>query len=447
MSSKLTKSNLTLHSFKSEHLLAVANFFADWPGTCLLLSGGVVDSAQVSFLALFPYDTITINNFSLVNPWDELKDFFSSLKDDYAFGFLGYEMGAFSDVDKRLPYYAANTPNAYWQKCAIVAKCDHHTHQTHVIYNEEAFIHLSGDEAQWARRLTNEQEWHTLAQKGIETQNNKTPLQTIEILDRKSSYLEKLKIAQEYIRAGEIYQVNLSQQFTFQGKRHPFDVFYRAHLLNPAPFSAYFNLDQFSIVSTSPERLLKKSGTQLETRPIKGTIKRGKTRSEDEEFKRLLLCSPKERAELLMITDLMRNDLGKISQVGSVITPEIWRCEAYTNVFHLLSVIQSQAKQDLTSLEMIRSCFPGGSVTGCPKLRAMEVIAELEQRPRGIYTGSIGYFKGQEEFDLNIAIRTLLFTKEYIHLQLGGGIVIDSIPELEYEETLIKGNSLFNILA
>ena len=147
-----------------------------------------------------------------------------------------------------------------------------------------------------------------------------------------------------------------------------------------------------------------------------------------------------------MITDLMRNDLGRISEVGSVQTLDLWRLEAYTNVFHLVSVIQSIAKSHLTPLEIIRSCFPGGSITGCPKLRAMEVIDDLERRSRGIYTGSIGYMKGQGDFDLNIAIRTLVKEKESYFLQLGSGIVIDSDPKEEYEETMFKGDSLFHSL-
>jgi para-aminobenzoate synthetase component 1 len=200
------------------------------------------------------------------------------------------------------------------------------------------------------------------------------------------------------------------------------------------------------MISTSPERFLCKKDQWLETRPIKGTIQRGKTVEEDEILKKKLLSSSKERAELLMITDLMRNDLGKISVIGSVQALEIWRCEAYTNVFHLLSIIRSQARPELTPLDIVRSCFPGGSITGCPKLRAMEVIDQLEERSRGIYTGAIGYFTGGGNFDLNIAIRTLVANNHFFSLQLGGGIVIDSNPEEEYQETLFKGASIFQIL-
>ncbi len=230
------------------------------------------------------------------------------------------------------------------------------------------------------------------------------------------------------------------------GDVDPFSLFRSLFLENPAPFACYLNFDGVSIVSSSPERLLSKTGSLLETRPIKGTIPRGKDQAEDKVNLSRLLHSEKDKAELLMITDLMRNDIGKTSLVGSVRTEELWRVEAYSNVFHLLSVIRSKAKADKHPLDLVRSCFPGGSITGCPKLRAMELILELEKRARKIYTGSLGYFSSEGDFDFNIAIRTLLVDNEGIDLQLGGAIVLDSNARLEYLETLHKGLSIFQVL-
>ncbi|KIC71266.1 anthranilate synthase component I family protein [Candidatus Protochlamydia amoebophila] len=252
--------------------------------------------------------------------------------------------------------------------------------------------------------------------------------------------------AKEWIFSGHVYQINLSQEFTFEGVLRPFDVFRQLIEINPAPFSAYLKADHYTIVSSSPERFLQKKEKLLETRPIKGTIQRGGYFEEDQLFKERLISSEKEKAELLMITDLMRNDLGKISEIGSVKTVDLWRCEAYTNVYHLISIIRSIALKHLKSLEIIRSAFPGGSITGCPKLKAMECIQKLENRSRGIYTGSMGYMTGKGDFDLNIAIRTLVFKDNYISFQVGGGIVIDSDPINEYAETLFKGDSLFRVL-
>jgi para-aminobenzoate synthetase component 1 len=252
-------------------------------------------------------------------------------------------------------------------------------------------------------------------------------------------------LAKELIHAGEIYQANLSQQFVFSGTCRPFSIFFQLAQLNPAPFSAYLKVDDFAIVSSSPERFLSCSDGILETRPIKGTAPRGKTEEEDCHLKEQLLASEKEKAELLMITDLMRNDLGRLSMPGTVKTLKLWECESYTNVFHLVSTIQSKSL-DIHPVDKVRACFPGGSISGCPKLSAMEAIQRIEKRRRGIYTGGIGYFTENGDFDFNIAIRTLLIEKEKLTVQVGGGIVADSDPEKEYQETLHKGASIFKVL-
>lgn len=428
--------------FEPHQLLALAQSFADRQGTCLLYSGGNLDSATTSYLALFPYETISIQANKLVyrkgslslqkeisQPWEALQEFFPPSLDplDYAFGFFGYEMGAFSDPTYSLPYRLADTPDTYWQRCALVIKVEHQLKQAQFILNEEALPFI----------------FEELEQQGEES----IPfVKAKDVPDRYALYMAKIAAIQEAIYAGDVYQVNLSQEFIFEGKQNPFLLFMQMLKRNPTPFSAYLHTPSFSIVSMSPERFLQKKGMQLETRPIKGTMARGRNTDEDLYLKEQLLHSSKEQAELLMITDLMRNDLGKISQRGSVVTCEIGRCEMYTNVFHLLSIIQSQALSTLSPLELIRACFPAGSITGCPKLKAMEMISQLEQRPRGIYTGSIGYMTGKGDFDLNVAIRTLVCTNQQLSLQLGGGIVIDSIPDQEYQETLIKGHSFFQML-
>lgn len=454
------KNHLNVSFFSPSLLLAAANYFADQWGTCLLYSGGHLDSAQHSFLGLFPYETIAVNGcrihyrlggrhntFEVHNPWQGLQDyFFSSLAKDpdaMAFGWLGYGMGAFADPDKPLLYRPSALPDAYWQRCAVVLSLDHLTGQAAVQINAFAAEHVDGEAKLWMQRLGTVEGWQDFSPA---TEFSLLQTTFADCPQRRAAYLDKVRQAQELIRDGEIYQVNLSQAFEFQCMQPPFALFRQICESNPAPFSAYFKTEHAVLVCTSPERFLFKKGLQLEARPIKGTIQRGGTVEKDAELKALLLASPKERAELLMITDLMRNDLGKISETGSVKTTDLWRCEAYTNVFHLLSIIRSTVRRELTLLEIIRACFPGGSITGCPKLRAMEVIDALEQRPRGIYTGSIGYATGSGDFDLNIAIRTLVVEKDFYTLQLGSGIVIDSNPEQEYQETLFKGASFFKLL-
>ena len=458
---------LTLPSISPRVLLAITQFFADWHGTCLLYSGGNLDSAQTSLLSLFPFETVTVygqqlcyrkgnqfQNTSVQNPWEGLQDhFFASLANDHdavAFGWFGYGMGAFTDQDKCLPYRPSSTPDAYWQRSAIVLNVDQKTEEAIVQVDLSAGEEVEKKAKDWVQRFATLKGWqdflNTLSLPLTSYASSSSSMAFSDCLQRRAIYKKKVQHAKELIREGEIYQVNLSQVFEFQSSRHPFSLFRQVSEINPAPFSSYFRYEETTLVSTSPERFLCKKNQMLEARPIKGTMQRGETVEEDQLLQERLLASPKERAELLMITDLMRNDLGKISIAGSVQTLELWRCEAYANVFHLLSIIRSIVKPKLTPLEIVRSCFPGGSITGCPKLRAMEVIDDLERRPRGIYTGSIGYFNGRGDFDLNIAIRTLVVKKDELSLQLGGGIVIDSNPEQEYQETLFKGASLFHIL-
>lgn len=458
---------LTLSSQPHSVVLAIAHFFKDYPGTCLLYSGGELDSAQRCLIGLFPFETVTVHGQKLEfqiggkretkwveNPWDGLQDsFFKPLAQDsasIAFGWFGYGMGTFADQDKRLPYRFSSLPDAFWQRCAIVLDTNPKNGECIVQINLSGLNHVDTQARSWIHRFSTQKGWKEFLVAlpiGIPTyQKTSFTQSSFDSIERREDYINKVSEAQELIRAGDIYQVNLSQLFEFQTKRHPFSFFRQMCELNPAPFSAYFHHPDATLISTSPERFLCKKGELLESRPIKGTIQRGKTHEEDASFKHTLLKSAKERAELLMITDLMRNDLGKVSQVGSVQTVDLWRCEAYTNVFHLISIIQSIAKPNLTPLEIIRSCFPGGSITGCPKLRAMEVIDNLEKRSRNIYTGSIGYLTGSGDFDLNIAIRTMVKENDTFSLQLGSGIVIDSDPFQEYQETLFKGESLFHAL-
>lgn len=453
----------SLQSITLAQILQMANHFADYPGTCLLYSGGERDSAQRSYLGLFPFETLTlyekqaahvkegeVQSWLTGNPWDALNAFFLQLApEEYAFGFIGYGMGSFVNPAYSLPYYSSDIPDAYWQRCAFTLCFDHQAQSATVWLNTKTVSVLNENEKRWIEKFATAetfQDW--LCSLPFPFLSKPCSMTSINNNDscRRSSYLSKIEKVKEFIREGQVYQINLSQQFLFRGHKRPFDAFYQLAHLNPAPFSAYLNLFDYTLVSTSPERFLHKNEDRLETRPIKGTIRRGSTSEEDQRLKEQLLNSPKERAELLMITDLMRNDLGKISQTGSVKTIALWHCEAYTNVFHLLSIIQSKPLTHLSSCDLIKHCFPGGSITGCPKYRAMELIAELEQTSRGVYTGSIGYIQGNGNFDLNVAIRTLVFKQGEVDLRLGGGIVIDSQAENEYEETLIKGQTIFNVL-
>ncbi len=450
--------HFSLPHLPSSALLLVAEFFAEKPGTVLLLSGGALDSATRSFLGLFPICWVEvrekqleikkgqkIEQFDVSDPWDGLEQHFftplSQIKQQIAFGWFGYGMGAFADPSFSTPYRPSEFPDAYWQVCAVVVEADHITGQTSVLIDRSCLLHMDQEEKKWMEALSSKKGWMSFLNGLIPKKSICEKGQNQESLPCfRQSFFQKTAQAHALIRAGEIYQVNLSEEFIFCSNRAPFSIFRQMNECNPAPFSTYFQWEKGSIVCTSPERFLSKKQHLLQTRPIKGTAKREKGR--EAEHKNALLNSEKERAELLMITDLMRNDLNRVSLPGSVAVKDIWRCEAYANVFHLLSIIESTARPGLSPLQIIRSCFPGGSITGCPKLRAMEVIDALEKRSRGLYTGSIGYVKSNGDFDLNIVIRTLVKGRDFFSLQLGSGIVFDSIDELEYQEILAKGSSL-----
>jgi len=411
-------------------LLKIAHLFAETEGTCLLYSGGDLDSAEKSFLFLFPFDHIEIRNEK--NPWGLLKSKVN-LNTSWV-GFLSYEMGM--EATENL------FPNAYFQQSSITLVVDHQSGISKIIaHNGSNKLSLFANS--WIKKLSEIEFWEVFIQSLQEIPTTSTkPLVVNKKLDM-LEYFNKVLHIQEMINDGDVYQVNISHEFEFTGERNPFQIFHQLAIINPAPFQCYFNHPDFTIVSSSPERFLKKSDGQLETRPIKGTISRGKTALEDSENAEKLKTCEKNLSELLMITDLMRNDLGKISLPGSVKTLKIAKLEAYTNVYHLLSIIQSIPIPSIHPVDLVKACFPGGSITGCPKIMAMKVIKKLEKRTRGIYTGSIGYFDENGDFDFNIAIRTILFYQNKINIQLGGAITTDSDPEEEYKETMHKGDSIF----
>lgn len=262
----------------------------------------------------------------------------------------------------------------------------------------------------------------------------------------REAYLQALARIREYIRQGDVYQVNLTQRFSFPLSGEPYHLFQRLFQLNPAPFYAYLHCEDFQVVSTSMERFLLRRGDYLETRPIKGTRPRGATPAADAVLRRELAESLKDDAELSMIVDLLRNDLGKVCLPRMVQVKEHKRLEAYQNVYHLVSIVTGRLKPECSAVDILRATFPGGSITGCPKIRAMEIIDELEPHVRHVYCGAIGYLGLHRNLDLNVAIRTAIISQGKGHFAVGGGVVYDSRDEDEFEETLHKGRTLFRLI-
>ncbi len=253
-----------------------------------------------------------------------------------------------------------------------------------------------------------------------------------------AGFISAVERAQRYIRAGDIYQVNLSHRLTAPLDSSGWELFEKLSAVSPAPFSAFLDCGDFQIASSSPEQFLRLSGSHIVTRPIKGTRPRAADPTRDAQLAYELQTSAKELAELVMITDLLRNDLGKVCEYGSVLVPELAKLEKFAQVQHLVSTVEGRLRNDVTHFAAFASCFPGGSITGAPKFRAMEIIDELESVSRGPYCGAIGYLGFNRESQLSIAIRTAVCQDGVAHFNVGAGIVADSNPAAEYDETLAK---------
>ncbi|MEZ4528586.1 MAG: aminodeoxychorismate synthase component I [Desulfobacterales bacterium] len=447
--------------FLSESFVNLASRFAHMPGTVLLMSGGESDCARHHILGIMPWLTFSgRGNKMLVetphtsirfnaDPFDTLRGIlqtFSQKHGDFpapiAAGLMGYLSYDLKDVLEKLP------------RTSVDDLC-----LPHIRFCAPSLVLIQDTKDQTARICIPEFAGKNSVQKRLDDfrQMLSRPCPEPRPFSgdsagfqsdfTRSSYMGAVEQIREYIAAGHVYQVNMSQRFRMGFSGDAFTLFRRLWEANPAPFFAYVNAGDHQIVSTSPERFVLQQGRQVETRPIKGTRPRGKTREEDEKLARELLESPKDDAELSMIVDLLRNDIGKVCRAGSVRVTEHKRLEKYKNVFHLVSVAQGELDADKDSTDLIRATFPGGSITGCPKIRSMEIIDELEPRRRHIYTGSIGYISFHDTMDLSIAIRTATVYHGSIIFSVGGGIVFDSDPADEYEETLHKGQTLMTVFS
>jgi anthranilate synthase component 1 len=260
------------------------------------------------------------------------------------------------------------------------------------------------------------------------------------------AYEAIVRRAKEYIAAGDIYQVVLSQRFSAELGVDPFTVYRALRHVNPSPYMFFVRMGSRSIVGSSPEMLVRVEGRHAVTHPIAGTRPRGRTDDEDQRLAEELKRNEKERAEHVMLVDLGRNDLGRVCQYGSVRVPTFMSLERYSHVMHLVSVVDGQLADDQDRLDALVACFPAGTVSGAPKVRAMQIINELEPGPRGIYAGAVGYLDFAGNLDFCIAIRTIVLEQGRAHIQAGAGIVADSNPTAEYEETRDKARAMVRAL-
>ena len=302
---------------------------------------------------------------------------------------------------------------------------------------------ITGDAAQMLEEA--EQRCKKIVQQGEERTKARAEIAVFPNFE-KEEYKQAVADMIQYIMEGDIYIANMTQQLTIESKKKPLDVFYDLRRANPSPFGGYLDYGKYQIICASPERFLQMKKGTVHTRPIKGTRKRGETPEEDRMMRDELQNSEKDKSELLMIVDLERNDLNRVCVPGSVKVTELFTVEEYATVFHLVSDIEGTLQEGKNIMDLLEAAFPGGSITGAPKYRAMEIIDELEHGKRNLYTGSIGYLTLDGDCDFNIVIRTALHKDGRYHLGVGGGITAESDLEFEYEETLQKAKAILEAL-
>ncbi|MFZ2632600.1 MAG: aminodeoxychorismate synthase component I [Desulfosalsimonadaceae bacterium] len=446
----------------TEPFLDLASRFSEEPGTVVLMSGGDMDCAGYHILAIRPWLIIkargrqaSLNVFGQTvclecDPFDLLRQVmrrYGVAFDNPAipvgaalFGYLSYDLKDAVEALPRTSIDDTGLPHLCFFAPSAIVIHDKTTGQTWVCTPNRK------DSGGPAAGTDMETLASAMASGPVRHNGFSGGATGLRSSFTRSAYMDAVEKIKDYIKSGDIYQVNLSQRFETDFSGSPFSMFKTLYETAPGPFYAFVNAGDHQIISTSPERFLKRSGNHVETRPIKGTRPRGLTPAEDKAFSDDLLQSPKDDAELSMIVDLMRNDLGRVCRGGTVRVAQHRRLEKYHNVFHLVSVVTGELMPDKDSVDLLKAAFPGGSITGCPRIRAMEIIDELEPVRRHVYTGSIGYVSFHDTMDLSIAIRTATVHQNRMVFSVGGGVVYDSDPSEEFDETLHKGKTLMGVL-
>ena len=365
-----------------------------------------------------------------------------------AVGYLGYEMGRHLERVPRPPADAMDVPEMQLMLCDVVVVVDHLERRAHIVSTG----HPEQDDG--ARRARARERLAATAPRFADVEPLPDPpapraAPRIAADLPREAYEAAVRRVVDYILAGDVFQANLSQRFRAELPHGlvPLDLYRRLCAANPAPFAAYLKLDDVVLASSSPERFVRVSGDLVETRPIKGTRPRGRSEAEDAALADELVASEKDRAENVMIVDLLRNDLSRVCRDGSVEVSELCALERFATVMHLVSTVTGRLRPGLGPVDLLAACFPGGSITGAPKIRAMEIIAELEPTRRGAYCGAVGYLGFDGSMDTSIVIRTLTIRGRELTFQAGGGVVAASTPDGEYEETLTKAAAVVAALS
>ncbi|PEQ01764.1 aminodeoxychorismate synthase component I [Bacillus toyonensis] len=381
------------------------------------------------------------------NPLDLMQEYMEKWKTDYNPEYPTFQGGA-------IGYFSYDCIR-YIEKLPSLAEDDLNIPDIFFLLFDDVFVYDQKEKVLWI--ITHYVDKHAEAEERLHEWKNLWAAEVPEVTmpferpEKKNEavafteegFMKAVERIQEYIGNGDVFQVNLSTRQERTLQTHPLEIYTSLRKINPSPYMGYLELGDFQIVSASPELLIKKQGQEVSTRPIAGTRSRGANEQEDEELARELIENEKERAEHVMLVDLERNDLGRVCKYGTVEVDEFMVIEKYSHVMHIVSNVRGEVEEDKDAFDLVKAVFPGGTITGAPKIRTMEIIEELEPVRRGIYTGSIGWIGYSGDTELNIVIRTLLAKDGQAHVQAGAGIVIDSNPKNEYKESLKKAIALW----
>ncbi|EJR58846.1 anthranilate synthase component I [Bacillus cereus VD115] len=381
------------------------------------------------------------------NPLDLMQEYMEKWKTDYNPEYPPFQGGA-------IGYFSYDCIR-YIEKLPSLAEDDLNIPDIFFLLFDDVFVYDQKEKVLWI--ITHYVDKHAEAEERLHEWKNLWAAEVPEVTmpferpEKKNEavafteegFMKAVERIQEYIGNGDVFQVNLSTRQERTLQTHPLEIYTSLRKINPSPYMGYLELGDFQIVSASPELLIKKQGQEVSTRPIAGTRSRGANEQEDEELARELIENEKERAEHVMLVDLERNDLGRVCKYGTVEVDEFMVIEKYSHVMHIVSNVRGEVEEDKDAFDLVKAVFPGGTITGAPKIRTMEIIEELEPVRRGIYTGSIGWIGYSGDTELNIVIRTLLAKDGQAHVQAGAGIVIDSNPKNEYKESLKKAIALW----
>lgn len=387
-----------------------------------------------TYQAILAVDAFTALKTDSQDAFNKLKEYQSTTA-DWIFGYLSYDLK--NDVEN---LHSKNIdgldfPDLYFFQPKKLFLFSENNVEMH-------YLNIASDEMEEDFNAISE-----IIQQPEESEISK-PIK-ISVRTSKDSYLQKVEEVLEHIKRGDIYEVNICQEFYSEDSEiNPLETFLQLNKISIPPFSVFLKLNEIFALSASPERYLKRTGTAVVSQPIKGTAKRLKNKVEDLKMAQQLVNDPKERSENIMITDLVRNDLSRIAEKGSVSVEELCTIYTFEQVHQMISTVTCSVAQTISSVEILRNTFPMGSMTGAPKISAMQIIEETEDAKRGLYSGAIGYFSPSGDFDFNVVIRSILYNslKKYVSFSVGSAITINSIPEKEYEECLLKAKAMREVL-